>query len=247
MNVFFRVFSVLEFIREKSNEHKSKLDALVSTTNVKGTFEAHITFDCTHNTEDVIEKLKTTCEKTKYKIIFIDLETDQKKQQRRQLMTSSYHCGEYPSVVEQIEDEAYKHFGDFNIVRIKIESLASNEGLPETDLDKKLFWDIKTNYFEFHYKVLIKSHGKEDKLQRLQNLCRYPHKLHLSRNAFKETDENNFHYLITMRLFDVGRENAFMMNDSVVDFLTENNFPPLKVVREFVVYDNYIELDDGWK
>ncbi|CAF4445984.1 unnamed protein product, partial [Adineta steineri] len=68
--------NVLDFIAKKSTEYKSKLDLLVPTNAVKGTFEAHVTFDCTHNTVEVIEKLKKACENTKYKIIFIDLETN---------------------------------------------------------------------------------------------------------------------------------------------------------------------------
>jgi len=242
-------FRVLDFFVEKSTEYKSKLDALVPSNIVKGTFEAHITFDCTHHTEQVIENLKKKCEKTKFKIIFIDLDTQQNKGKLQQLMTSSYYCGEFPSIVEKIEEEAYRHFQDFNIVRIKIESLASNEGVPEMNIDKKLFWDDETTYFEFHYKVLVKRDSKDENLSTLRSVCqtRYGYKLHLSRNAFKQTDEKDFHYLITMRLFDVGRVDAFEQNDAVVDYLTAKNFPPLKVVREFVVYDTYIDLDNGWR
>lgn len=242
-------FSVLNFIVDKSAEAKSKLDALVETSNVKGTFEAHITFDCTYNTEEYIELLKKACENSKYKIIFINLNTDQKEGKLQQLMTSSYHCGEYPSIVKQIEEEAYQHFKDFNIVRIKIESLASNTGVPQGDTEKRLFWDSETTYFEFHYKVLVKNGEAEDRLKELQGVCKraQPYHLHLSHNAFQQVDERNFHYLITMRLFDVGRTSAFATNETIVQYLTEQHFTPLKVVREFVVYDSYIELDKNWK
>ncbi len=242
------MFSVLNFIRDKSAEYKSKLDALVSTNTVKGIFEAHITFDCSHNTEKYIENLKKTCENTKYKIIFINLNTRQKNDKLQQLMTSSYHTGEYPSIVEQIEEEAFKHFKDFNIIRIKIESLASNEGVPKTDVEKRLFWDGESNYFEFHYKILVKNGGKKDNLKELEDICRsnYRYQLHLSHNAFQQVDEKNFHYMITMRLFDNGRDSAFAMNDQVVQLLTDKKFPPLKVVREFIVHDSHIGLDQEW-
>ncbi|CAF3734047.1 unnamed protein product [Rotaria sp. Silwood1] len=240
---------VLNFVQDLSTQYKAKLDSLVPTNIVKGTFEAHVTFECSHDTQNVIEKLKKTCEKTKYKIIFIDLDTNQQHDKLQQLMTSSYHCGEYPAIVKQIEEEVYKQFQDFNIIRIKIESLASNEGVPQTDIDKKLFWDKETNYFEFHYKVLIEKDSKGQKLAKLRNICQSNGRfhLHVSRNAFKQLDETNFHYMITMRLFDVGRENAFKNSDEVIEYLTKNNFPPLKVVREFIVYDTHIELDSAWK
>ncbi len=236
----------MNFIRDKSVEYKSKLDSLVPTNIVKGTFEAHITFDCTNDTENYIERLKKSCENSKYKIIFINLNSNRKEDKLQQLMTSSYHCGEYPLIVKQIEEEAYRYFQDFNIVRIKIESLASNIGVPETDMDKQLFWNPTSTYFEFHYKVLIKN---KNELTELQSICQscYPYSLHLSHNAFQKVDEENFYYMITMRLFNVGREHAFEQNEEVVKYLTEKKFPPIKVVREFVVYDSHIELDQGWK
>ncbi|CAF3284230.1 unnamed protein product [Rotaria sp. Silwood2] len=240
---------VLSFVEDLSTQYKAKLNALVPTNIVKGTFEAHVTLDCTYHTEQVIEKLKKTCENTKYKIIFIDLDTNEQNGKHQQLMTSSYYCGEYPSIVKKIEEEVYQHFQNFNIIRIKIESLASNEGVPETDIDRKLFWDKKTNYFEFHYKVLVNNDPKEQKLEKLRNICQSNRRLHLhvSQNAFKQLDEKNSHDMVTIRLFDVGRESAFQNNDEVIQYLTKNNFPPLKVVREFIVYDTHIELDNGWK
>jgi len=83
-------------------------------------------------------------------------------QKPQQLIVSSQYNGEYPSIVKQIEDEAYRHFKNFNIIRIKIKSLASNEGVPKNDFDKELFWNDKTNYFEIRYKMLFKKRsGKE--------------------------------------------------------------------------------------
>lgn len=238
----------MEFITQLSTQYKLKLDTLVPRT-IKGTFEAHVTFDCTHDTEKIIERLKNACENTKYKIIFIDLNTNNAKAKLQQLMTSSYYCGEYPSIVKDIEEEVYKHFKDFNIIRLKIESLASNDGVPESNSDKLLFWDSKTNYFEFHYKVLVKDHSPTRHIGKLRKLCESNRKfhLHLSRNAFKHLDENNAQYMITMRLFDVGREKAFENNKEIIEYLTNNKFPPIKVVREFIVYDSYIELDNGWE
>ncbi|CAF1003109.1 unnamed protein product [Adineta ricciae] len=239
--------SVLEFVKAKSAEHKSQLDTLVPTNIVKGTFETHVTLDCSNNTEEVIEKLKKACENTKYKVIFIDLNSHNKKEKNQQLMTSSYHCGEYPAIVSEINEEVHKHFRDFNIVRVKIEALASNDGIPETDIEKKLFWDDKSNYFEFHYKVLLKIDNYGKAYKELENICNYSRGLHLSRNAFQRLNEDNSYYLITKRLFENGRKSAFEINDRTIDYLTARKYPPLKTVREFVVYDSFIELDKDWK
>lgn len=240
--------SVLNFIRDKSSEYKSKLDKLVPTI-VKGTFEAHITFDCGNEPEKCIERLKKICENSKYKIIFINLNTEGNEKKLQQLMTASYHCGEYPMIVKQIEEEASKYFHEFSIIRIKIESLASNSGVPESDLEKRLFWDTNNTYFEFHYKVLIENDETNTKLDELRNICQshYGHPLHLSHNAFQKVDETHFHYMITLRLFQMGRKNAFEYHEQIINYLTENKFPPLKTVREFAVYDSHIALDQQWK
>ncbi|CAF4407096.1 unnamed protein product [Rotaria sp. Silwood2] len=240
---------VFDFVCIKSAELKSKLDALVPTNIIQGSFQAQITFDCSNNTEEIMKKLQKQCENTKYKILVIDFEAKEENDKVQQLMISSYYCGEYPSIVKQIEEEVYQQFQNFNIIRIKIASLTSNESIPVTDIDKKLFWNKETNYFEFHYKVLVREDVEEQNLTKLRNICQSnnPFHLHVSYNTLKQPNEKKFHYMVTMRLFDVGRESAFQNNDEVIQYLTKNNFPPLKVVREFIVYDTHIELDNAWK
>ena len=222
---------------------KSQIDALVPTNVVRGTFEAHVTFDCTHRREEVIERLKARCENSQFKLIFMELDTSRKDEKGYQLMTSSYHTGEYPSILKKIEDEVNERFKDFNIIRIKIESLASNEGVPETSFYKRMFWDPKSTYFEFHYKVLVKKNA--DELRAAVRQVSY-FGLHVSRNAFTTIDKDQAHFMITMRAFQHGRQEAFSQNEQVVEYLTSMGFPPLKVVREFVVYDSFIALDQEW-
>ncbi|CAF3734031.1 unnamed protein product [Rotaria sp. Silwood1] len=237
---------VADFVRIKSVELKSRLDSLIPTNIIQGSFRAQITFDCSNNIEKIMKKLQKQCENTKYKILCIGLKEKGENEKNRQLMTSSYHCGEYPAIVKQIEEEVYKQFQDFNIIRIKIESLASNEGVPQTDIDKKLFWDKETNYFEFRYRILVRKNDEEQNLTKLRNICRSNRRFHLqiSYNALKQPDETDSTYTVKMHLFDVGRENAFKNNDEVIEYLTKNNFPSLKVVREFIVYNTYINYDN---
>ncbi|CAF1114056.1 unnamed protein product [Rotaria sordida] len=235
---------VVEYVHKKSIEFKSKLDVLVPTNIIEGTFKVHITFDCKPNSEQVIEKLKKTCEKTKYKIAFIQLRADKKKNNLQQLIAFSYYHDEYPSIVQAIEKEIHEQFKDFNILRIQKKSLASNEGIPQTDIDKELFWNEKTYYFEFHYRIVLKHELDEKFLKFLQKRCesnsRY--KLYLSPYALKQIDHKKFHYIITMRLFDVGRNGAFQMNDQVIKYYKGILFLPSKIEPEFIVYDTNMDL-----
>jgi hypothetical protein len=245
----FICHSLVDFIQPKSDEIKRQLDALVPANTVKGAFEAHITVDCGLDSDSTIDKLKAACENTKFKLIFIELDSTQKQGKLEQLMTSSYHCGEYPAIVKQIEEEAYAHFRDFTVVRIKIEALASNEGVPATKIDKRLFWDEKSNYFEFHHKFLVDESSQDQTLQNLKTVCQKSRdvRLHISRNAFKRISPTQLNYMVTMRVFDGGREEALEANGKAVEYLTSEKFAPLKTVREFVVYDTHIELDQYWR
>ncbi|CAF4279900.1 unnamed protein product, partial [Adineta steineri] len=101
----------------------------------------------------------------------------------------------------------------------------------------------KSSYFEFHYKILIKS-TKE--LIILKKLCGIQ-LLYLAHNTFRETSNNEMYYFVTMRLFNVGRIYAFRRNDYMIEFLTDNNFPPLKIKKEFVVYDSDIYFDHRYQ
>ncbi|CAF2980554.1 unnamed protein product [Rotaria sp. Silwood2] len=238
---------VVEFVRTKSDEFKSRLDALVPTNNIKGIFEAQITFDCTQNTEKVIEKLKQLCDNTKYNLLLIQLDTKQGNKKLQQLMTSSFHCGEYQSIVQQIKEEAHQHFQEFNIVRIKIKSSTSNEGVPQTDIDMKLFWNKIRNYFEFNYHVSLESDHKGESLRKFINQCQTNYRLNsqLSRTVIKQINEKNFHHRITMDLFHIGRRRAFEINDEIVEYSTQNNFPSPEITSSFTIYDSFSELDQS--
>jgi hypothetical protein len=230
----FFIFSVAEFVLRKSAEFKSRLDALVPTNTIKGTFEAHITLDCT---EQAIEKLKTACENTH----FIHSDNDKSLQL---VISSSYH-GEYPSIVKQIEEEVYQHFADFQIRRIQIESLVSNEGVPRTYIDKKLFWN-KTNYFQFHYSVPLEKDRHGEKFKKLINTCQSKYRLNLdlSRHRFKQIDGNNLQYISIVCFLNVGQEKAFEINDEIIKYSAEHNFPSTTIKHAFVVYDRCIDANN---
>ncbi len=194
-----------------------------------------ITFDGSHNTRQIIEK----CENTKYKTIFIQLDKDKSQQ----LIVLSCYDGEYPSIVQQIEEEVWRDFQDFNVVRIKIESSVSNAGVPETYIEKKLFWN-RTNYFEFHYDAPLHKDRKGEKFKKILNTYRSQNRLNaenldLSRTEYKQINEKYFHIVNTMRLFNVGREKAFLTNDEILEYSKQDDLPLSTLKTAFIVYDRY--------
>jgi hypothetical protein len=221
---------VVDYIQTISEKYKTMLNQLVPTNIIDGTFKIHITVD-NHNMKHFLN----ICQINKWKSIFIYLNNGYHS---KQLMTSFHLNGKYPNIIQQIQTLIDTHFKDLNIIRLKIKSLVFNDGVPDYKIDKLLFWDKKTNYFEFHYQILIKSIEELQKLN-LDNI-------HLAHNQFKKISENEMYYILTMRLFNVGKNKALIQNNSTIQYLTNHSFPPLKVESQFVVYDSNIDLDNGW-
>jgi predicted nucleotidyltransferase len=225
---------VVDYFQMKTEEYKTIINDLLPTNIIDGTFKFHISPE-NYN----MEKFLNLCQINQFKSLFINLNNNSNT---KQLMTSSNHFGTYPNIIEHIQTLSETQFKDFYIVRLKVKSLITNSGVPENDIDKLLFWDKKSNYFEFHYHILIKSIIE---LEKLKKLC-IKHDLRVSHNVFKETSNNEIHYIVTMRLFYAGKTTALIENDSIVQYLMDHHFPPLKVESHFVVYDSNIHLDNFW-
>ncbi|CAF4692025.1 unnamed protein product, partial [Rotaria sp. Silwood2] len=226
---------VVDYLKNKSDEYKRIIDEFVPTNIINGEFKVHITIRNRN-----IQKFLNICKINNIKVICIHLNDEDHIEQ---VMTSSYHVGIYSDIVEQMKTLITDTFNDFDITRLKIKSLPSNNGIPENDIDKLFFWDKKSNYFEFHYKIFIKS---KNKLRQLKKLCQQQN-LYLSYNAFEKPSIYNMYYIVTMRLFNSGRRNALIDNNTIIQYLTRNDFLPLKVEQYFVVYDSNINLDKRWK
>lgn len=180
----------------------------------------------------MIEDLKKICESTKYQVLYI--QSNENKSQ--QIIVFANYDGEYPSIVQQVEEDADQHFQDLNIMRIKIETSACNTGVPETDTEKKLFWDHTGNYFEFYYHIPLENDRRGEKFKKILNTYRSKHRMNseymdFSRTQIQELDKKNSDYIFTMRLFVVGREKSSLINNEIFQDATQT------IKHHFIVYD----------
>ena len=53
----------------------------------------------------------------------------------------------------------------------------------------------------------------------------------------EKVDDDECHYMITIPLVYGGREEAFAENESIIERLTKESYPPVKAQVQFVVYD----------
>ncbi|CAF1280640.1 unnamed protein product [Didymodactylos carnosus] len=145
---------VLDFVRSKSAEIKSRLDILAPTNIILDTLKVHITFNCQPNFGQTVNKLKSKCQNTKYQIAFLRTSNNQKNDELQQVIVIRSYHGEYPSIIGPIQKEVNEDFTGLDIGGITIKSSASNEGVPKTDIEKELFWNETIHCFDFHYRVL---------------------------------------------------------------------------------------------
>lgn len=211
------------------------MDNLETKYNIRGVFEIHITINCDNN--DELNLFLECCKKNNIKPIIIELSNGDYV---RQVMTSSFIVGNYKDeIIEKTKQVVNKLFENTKlyskIMRVKIESLARNPGVP---LDNNAETD---KYFEFHYKISISNPEDYEYVKTM--IKKYDGRL--SRNAFKNM-ETNKHYFITKRVHNSGQNYALDQYNELNDVLTINGYQPIKSEAEFVVFDSNYNLDSGW-
>lgn len=213
------------------------MNNLATQYKINGIFEVHISVNC--ETNDDLELFLECCNKNNIKPIIIQLSNGENN---KQVMTSSFITGVYKDVIlTKTKDTVNRLFDNTRlkdkIVRVKIESLARNTGVPILENKEE------DKYFEFHYKIVIKSNIEYDFIKSFVK----NYDARISSNAFKHNNENAVkHYFITKRVHNAGQEYAMQQHEILKEALSINGFTPLKTEAEFVVFDSNYNLDKGW-
>jgi hypothetical protein len=129
--------------------------------------------------------------------------------------------------------------GGFAVVRVKLEAVATNPGVPVSDAEAAALPEC---YFEFHAKLRLP--GGTD-LEPLRALC-VRHGAHLSRNERKREDGGTAERFVTLRVYRAGRDRAAAAWEALLTDLTAGAFPIIAQQREFTVHDGKADLDAGW-
>ncbi len=202
----------------------------------KGTFEAHISVSAGNRV--LKEKFNQLCQHLNLKCVFIQLPLGAT---RFQPMTASYHHGAFKDVLQQINQIAQKIVNaDFEITRIKIEAMVSNQDIPISDIEAQQL--PKSNYFEFHVKAILSA---DENLEVLRKYC-LQYNAHLSANAFKKLFNGKQQRFITMRVYGVGYKSAQQRFDNLLLHLKAKGYQLSQQQREYTVYDSNLNLDAGW-
>src|SRR4051794_33309960 len=202
----------------------------------RGTFEAHVTVEADDLAER--ERFRGLCSALDVKCVLIELPHGQT---RSQPMSASYHRGDAADAGREVARLATAMAdAGFTVVRVKIEAVITNTGLPRTDAEAATF--PASNYFEFHVKALL---GPGADLDALRAVCD-SHAAHLSSNALKRDTAGQSERFVTLRAYGVGRVTAEARFEALTDALTRAGFELGGRLREYAIYDSNVGVDAGW-
>ena len=201
----------------------------------RGTFEAHVTIVAGDIAER--ERFRAACTNLGVKCVLIELPQGAT---RSQPMTSTYHRGDLADVIREVAAlaDAVRRAG-FEVSRVKLEAVTSNEGVPASDEEAAHF--PAGNYFEFHAKVTLPVRAD---LAPLSALCA-SHQAHLSSNAF-ESDDVGCERFVSLRVFEAGRVRAERAFDALLADLDGAGYAVTNRLREYTIYDSNRRVDAGW-
>lgn len=206
----------------------------LADTRCRGTFEGHVT---TRATDDATRaRFQAACAEMGVKPVLIDLPEGVEPSQP---MTASYHRGEVLSAAGELAAVArqLRHAG-FAIVRVKLEAVTTNDGIPEADTDPQ----PTERYFEYHIKLRLPATPDEVSL----NAVCDRHAAKLSRNAFKTDPAGSSERFVTLRAYGVGRVTAESRLDALVADLVQAGFDVRNKQKEYSLFDSHVRLDAGW-
>ena len=204
-------------------------------------FEMHITISAGEGFD--VEKYVSDCNKiskirgNKIKPIVIDLENEGQSIMK-DVMTSSHYFGTNAGAyMEAKAIEQSMLAMDYNVVRVKVETVPFHPAAPQTKEDK-MPGDC---YFEAHIGCIITPEEKD----LLAELAKR-NGAHMSRNFFKKIEDGKFVNMITYRSYDGTFPEFEKKVNLIQEDLRENGIYFEKVITEFAIYDTKVSHDFLW-
>ena len=231
----FTYDDITEMIGQKARKW-AELQARESRYDVRGVpFEIHVTVRTTN-----IDGFRDACKVLDVKPIVLDLQDKEGLSVMTDVMTSSAFMGknrEAYNEMKRISQGLTDH--GLQVVREKIESAPWHPAAPSSDHENPTM--PKDCYFECHFGVLCTDARKPRLLEIAES-----YGAHLSRNVFKQIDDEHYKIMITHRVYDGTREEFMVTVDEITEVLGCNDFEVDKVITEFSVFDTKVSHDASW-
>ncbi len=126
-------------------------------------------------------------------------------------------------------------------LRVKVEANAQCTGVPKTS-NEMLHADFEEKYFEYHFKVQIRS---PIEWERLAKLIAPTYGAHLFFNPYSQ--RGRFQPVVTMRRYGMGSVLAGRECDQLLATVESAGFKiSSHIDREFSILDTSVKMDAGW-
>jgi hypothetical protein len=160
------------------------------------------------------------------------------------LQSTKYYKVKSPLValMHMIED-AEKIAEHCEVVRIKLESLAINDGIPQTDAEACAM--PGDTYFEYHIKLKDMEINEQNDEILKQLSAKLTKELGIA-VPFSCNNLPHFQRFLNARTYRLGFTNSYALIEKIICEINKNGFTIDRVVSEFIPYDTNKQLDRGW-
>ena len=202
------------------------------TSNKPIVYEFHLTVKNAN-----IDKFSAACNKLGLKPLLLDLHM-QNGSFGTDLMTSSTFKGPYRDAVMEMLDLSGKLKREgFNVIRQKIETVPWHPVAPSKENEQYM---RNGQYLESHLGIKC----TEFDYAKL-NVIAKEHNMHLSKNAFKKTEESII-LMSTLRWYQGTVEDFKVSLDIAAQAFSAAGFVVERQILEFVIYDSKESHDNNW-
>ena len=210
---------------------------------VEHTFECHIFCAPLGPDEADKERFADACEAVGLKGLCLGLDFEGKGVVDVLQSTKYYTCPDVRTPVAMMLEDARRLDAHFEVVRLKLEAVAADPGVPQTDAEAEAM--PGDTYFEYHIKVRGEPSAENDAI--LKALGRELSealgiKIPFSCNNLRGKNQR----FLNARTYGLGYARSTEVVQRIVDAVEARGFEVSKVIREFVVFDTNKGLDSGW-
>jgi hypothetical protein len=241
----------------------------------QGIFEGHVFFSPINPDEEIIKKFKEITEQ----LISCDIKSengnsevkacvlslDFKNQGYVRVLQSSryYYADNIAAAQKELQSEADRYqelFDDsfkngeisqeVNVIREKLEIVATSQGVPVTDEDAKLY---PKKYFEFHIRIRRKCDDEKfipmtsEELQQLKDISlKYSEMFKIPVPLSFNGTRQHQRYL-NVRFENIGYSSCMERVNFIEEEINKCSiFEHMKTIAEYVPVDSFRQLDSGW-
>lgn len=220
----------------------------MTTENVSGTFELHVFVAPLDPPQEVVERFQAACQSAPVPLKALHLKLDYVQRGFvGVLQTSRYVEGDLAHAIRSIhQDAALIRAAGLEVIREKVEALATNPGVPQNDADvSPAFAD---RYFEFH--LLIDGRERplsEQDVLALRGLSRefsanLQAPVPLSYNMMKPAQR-----FLNLRGHGVGLHRAVAPARELERRIADGGaLKVTKLISEYICFDTNPAVDNGW-